>query len=214
MYARTHDATIRYLDFSARLLRATLLLLLLVLTPPAWCTTYYVATNGNDVNSGTSITLPLRTIQRAMNLVVPGDTVLIRGGTYREQVEAIRGGTVDKPIKVFSYAGEIPVIKGSDVVTGWVSDGTGGVWKKTGWPHNSQQVFVDFNAKPKKSLQQIGMPSSYYASWEYPTPVGSGRSTMTPGSFYYDPVADTLYVRLADGSDPNRRVMEVSVRRR
>jgi len=195
------------------MLRAPLLFLAAALAQPAWAVTYYVATTGNDANSGTSVTQPFRTIQRGMNVVVPGDTVLIRGGTYREQVEAIKGGTADKPITVAAYPGEIPVIKGSDIVTGWVADSTT-VWKKTGWPHNSQQVFVDWSANPKKSLQQIGMPSQYYAAWEYPNPIGSGRSSMTPGSFYYDPLADTLYVRLADNSNPNRHVMEASVRRR
>lgn len=211
MNTRILSATLQHL--AARLRRAPLLCLASVLAQPAWSATYYVATNGNDGNSGTSVTQPFRTIQRGMNVVVPGDTVLVRGGTYREQVEAIRGGTADKPVTVSAYPGEIPVIKGSDVVTGWVRDSTV-VWKKTGWPHNSQQVFMDFNARPKKSLQQIGMPSRYYTSWEYPTPVGTGRAGMTAGSFYYDPASSTLYVRLADGSDPNRRVMEASVRRR
>jgi parallel beta-helix repeat protein len=180
---------------------------------PAWALTYYVATDGSDSNSGTSTSAPFRTIQRAMNVVAPGDNVQIRGGTYREQVESTRGGTAAAPVSVSAYPGETPVIKGSVIVTGWVLD-SGTVWKKTGWTANSQQVFVDFDANPKKSLQQIGVPSQYYTSWEYPSPVGTGRASMTPGTFYYDAAATTLYVQLADGSDPNQHVMEVSVLRR
>jgi Right handed beta helix region/Protein of unknown function (DUF1565) len=44
--------------------------------------TYYVATNGNDGNPGTQ-TQPFRTIQKAANIVNPGDTVVVRDGTYQ-----------------------------------------------------------------------------------------------------------------------------------
>src|SRR2546430_1442728 len=39
--------------------------------------TYYVATDGSDTDAG-SLDNPFRTIQRAADLVGPGDTVLIR----------------------------------------------------------------------------------------------------------------------------------------
>lgn len=202
---------------SATWSRRILFVLLLAIVPAhsVWsATTYYVATNGNDSNSGTSLSSPFKTIQRAMNRAVAGDTVLIRGGTYREQVEVtVSGGTATNPIYVSAYSTELPVIKGSDVVPGWVLH-SGAIWKKTGWPHNSQQVFVDFDARPAKSLQQIGMPSQYYTTWEYNKPVGTGLASMTAGSFYYDPSTMTLYVWLADSSDPNKHVMEASVRRR
>ncbi len=44
-------------------------------------TTYYIATTGNDSNPGTSAS-PFLTIQRGLNVSVPGDTVLIKSGTY------------------------------------------------------------------------------------------------------------------------------------
>ena len=180
---------------------------------PATAVTYYVATDGNNANSGTSINAPLQTVQKAANKVLPGDTVLIRGGIYREGVESVRGGTAAAPVTFQNYPGESVTIMGSKVVTGWVSDG-GSVWKKTGWTVNSQQVFVDFATRPGKSLQQIGMPSGWYGAWEYPTPVGSNRASMVPGSFYYSPAEQTLYVWLADGSDPNAHVMEASTQMR
>ena len=200
---------------SAGWLRQVLLVFVLPIASahPVWAATYYVATTGNDNNSGTSIDAPLKTIQKAMNKAVAGDTVLVRGGTYREQVEATVAGTATSPINVFAYPGEVPVIKGSDVVTGWTQHSST-IWKKTAWPYNSQQVFVDFDATQSKSLQQIGMPSQYYTTWEYNKPVGSGLASMAAGTFYYDPSTTTLYVWLADGSDPNKHVMEASVRRR
>jgi parallel beta-helix repeat protein len=200
--------------FAAWLGRAPLIVILAGASlQTAVATTYYVATNGSDYNNGKSTAAPFRTIQHAANGLHPGDIVLIRNGTYREDVEATKGGTASAPVTFQNYPGEHPVIMGSKVVTGWVSDG-GAVWKKTGWTANSQQVFVDFAARPAKSLQQIGMPSGWYGLWEYPTPVGSGRSTMRAGSFYYSPGAQTLYVWLADGSNPNNHVMEASTQMR
>jgi hypothetical protein len=49
---------------------------------PAYCNTYYVATNGSDSNSGTTIDDPFLTIPHAVGLVVGGDTIYVRGGTY------------------------------------------------------------------------------------------------------------------------------------
>jgi uncharacterized protein (TIGR03437 family) len=44
-------------------------------------TTYYVSPSGSDSNSG-SETLPFRTIQKAADVVSPGDTVIVKDGTY------------------------------------------------------------------------------------------------------------------------------------
>ena len=178
---------------------------------PAHAATYYVSPYGNNNNQGTTASAPLKTINRALEKVVAGDTVYLRGGTYREQVEVKRPGAAGKPIIIAAYPGEVPTIKGSDVVTGWVRH-SGNIWKKVGWPYNSQQVFMNFDAGNTKSLQQIGMPSPYYGSWQYPAPVGSGLANMAAGRFWYDRGGKVLYVQLPDNSDPNGRVMEASAR--
>ena len=85
-------------------------------------TIYYVAPGGSDSNAGT-ITSPLETIQKAQQLLQPGDTVYIRGGTYRMQETKIarkeniwayvtyldKSGSEGKPIHYFAYPGEKPV---------------------------------------------------------------------------------------------------------
>jgi hypothetical protein len=54
--------------------------------------TYYVATIGSDSNPGTQAS-PFKTIQKAATLTLPGDTVLVRGGSYKERVIINRSGT-------------------------------------------------------------------------------------------------------------------------
>jgi chitodextrinase len=64
----------------------------------AFAATYYVSPVGSDGNSG-STTAPFRTIQKAANMVNPGDTVIVRDGTYTDTdgndmiVSLARGGT-------------------------------------------------------------------------------------------------------------------------
>jgi hypothetical protein len=45
--------------------------------------TYYVATTGSDSSSGTSAA-PFKTIQKAADIVNPGDTVIVRDGVYTD----------------------------------------------------------------------------------------------------------------------------------
>jgi hypothetical protein len=59
--------------------------------------TYYVSTTGNDSNPG-SQSLPFRTIQKAANVVNPGDVVNIQPGTYAETVTISRSGIAGSPI--------------------------------------------------------------------------------------------------------------------
>jgi hypothetical protein len=60
--------------------------------------TYYVSTTGSDSNSGL-IGAPFKTIQKAANIVNPGDTVIVKNGIYTDTngddaiVKLSRGGT-------------------------------------------------------------------------------------------------------------------------
>jgi parallel beta-helix repeat protein len=76
------------------------LILSLFLIGEVRAATYYVAPNGNDSNSG-SINAPFKTIQKAANIVNPGDIVIVKDGTYTATdnndyiVKLDRGGTSD-----------------------------------------------------------------------------------------------------------------------
>jgi chitodextrinase len=61
---------------------------------------YYVSPSGNDNNNG-SASAPFKTIQKAANIVNPGDTVIVKDGVYTVSpttsnlVDIKRGGTAD-----------------------------------------------------------------------------------------------------------------------
>ena len=103
-------------------------------------TIIHVATTGSDDAPGTE-ERPLRTIDRAARLAMPGDTVRVHEGTYRERIDPRRGGLSDRRRITYEAApGERVVLKGSEAVTDW-SDQGGGVWR-TDIP---DAVFGSFN---------------------------------------------------------------------
>lgn len=71
--------------------------------------TYYVATNGNDSNSGT-ISQPWRTIGKANSTLQAGDTVQIRGGTYQETIKPSRSGNTNSRITYKNYNTDTVII--------------------------------------------------------------------------------------------------------
>jgi len=94
----------------------------------AFAADWYVATTGDDLGVG-SIEKPFATIQRAQESATAGDTVFIRGGTYRmtqAQLARRRGlyvrvtildksGSPGKPITYRAYGNEKTVFDCSDV---------------------------------------------------------------------------------------------------
>src|SRR4051794_7030926 len=67
---------------------------------PAQAATYYVDqanAGANDTNPG-SVALPWKTISKANQVLVAGDTVLIKGGTYTSTISPARSGQATAPI--------------------------------------------------------------------------------------------------------------------
>src|SRR4051794_11554952 len=103
---------------------AMVVLVTLVAAGTAHAADYYVATTGSDANAGTRAA-PFATLQKAVGTAVAGDTVYIRGGTYKITTPASSGagvnftksGTSDtNRIKYWAYPGEVPVIDFSAMV--------------------------------------------------------------------------------------------------
>ncbi len=90
----------------------------------------YVAPDGNDSTNAGTIDQPFESIQKAQELASPGDTVFIRGGTYKVRQDQIsrvvsnlfacityldKSGTEGHTIKYWAYPGETPIFDFSNV---------------------------------------------------------------------------------------------------
>ncbi|MBI3923536.1 MAG: right-handed parallel beta-helix repeat-containing protein [Armatimonadetes bacterium] len=189
------------------------------LSLPANASVYYVAQQDPkavDTNPGTE-TRPFKTISAGIRRVQPGDTLYVKNGTYREEVEWGKDDWKDpaKRITLSAFPKHRPVIKGSEVVPGpWERlPGDNPVYA-TPRDTYTQMVFVD-----EERLQQIGWQGHperkpetrgcfvWQKQWN-----GKGLSDMTPGCFFYDAGKKRLCVWLKDGSNPGKHVIEASVR--
>ncbi|MDQ3247759.1 MAG: DUF1565 domain-containing protein [Chloroflexota bacterium] len=61
---------------------------------------YYIAPDGSDKNDGSEASNPLQTIQHALELVQPGDTIQLAPGDYLEALTTMIDGLPDAPITV------------------------------------------------------------------------------------------------------------------
>lgn len=91
-------------------------------------TTYYVATNGNDANAGTSAGAPFRTIQKCASVVTAGGTCQIATGVYHETVTPAHSGVAGAPITFTAASGASVTIDGTNSVNGWTLD-SGHIYK-------------------------------------------------------------------------------------
>lgn len=160
----------------------------LSLTAPLFATDYYVDPNGNDLNSGTTISQPWKTVARVnTGPLLRGDTVFFaRGGVWRETLTIPAAGNSTNRITFdASGTGPNPVISGAEVVTGWTVSGTGTIYSA---PLAASTVMVTANS----------------------TYLKKGTSSATLGLNQYFWVAGTLYINI--GADPTGTVIEAGQR--
>jgi hypothetical protein len=161
---------------------------------------YYVATDGKADAAGTTLAEPT-TLEAAIENVVTGDAIVMRGGTYRTGGLRLNQGITWQP-----YGDERPVLKGTRVATEWTAL-RNKVWR-TSWP-------TLFPAKPQGWWQRAreGMRTPLHrfnndmvfvdgellksASWE---------GELDEHFFYVDYEAGQVYI----GIDPKDRLVEIT----
>jgi parallel beta-helix repeat protein len=143
---------------------------------------YYVAPDGNANETGEALEKPT-TIEAAIERVVSGDAIVMRGGVYRTGELVLNQGIIIQP-----YADEQPILKGTFVPTEWERLRNGlwrtswdrlfpekplGWWKRSNHGRktplhrfNNDMVFVD-----GKFLQSAGWEgevdaNSYYINYD------------------------------------------------
>jgi hypothetical protein len=107
----------------------TSLVVMLAVGPPCSARTLWVDIGSAAPLEDGSPEKPFRAINAAIEVVQPGDTVMIRAGTYREQFR-IPSDEPGKPITVRAADGERVIVAGCVRLDGWQPAG-GGVWVTT-----------------------------------------------------------------------------------
>lgn len=102
-----------------------LLLLLAVCVPNALAINYYVSATGSNSNDGRATARPFQTIQKAADLTVAGDTVLVMDGVYNSTsgpvLNVTRSGSAAGYITFKALKGHTPKITASGNVWNAVS---------------------------------------------------------------------------------------------
>lgn len=191
---------------------------------------YHVAIKGSDANVGTE-QAPLRTINTAAQYALPGDTVTVHEGTYREWVNPLNGGENNyKRILYRAADGERVDLKGSELIKGWKKEKkSSGVWKVVldnhlfgnynpyndrlfgDWLWTNGRIFHtgdvylnDVSLYEVANKEQVFTPDTIRSVRD---PQGSQRVWFA----VVDGEHTTIYANFGE-ADPNKETVEISVR--
>lgn len=206
-----------------------LLAISLLLAAPVQAREYHVSPSGSNAGAGT-LESPFRTINHAAQVALPGDTVTVHNGVYREWVNPLNGG--ESPYKRILYRvaeGEKAELKGSEPVTGWKREKKGkGVWKAV----VPNSLFGDYNPFLEKLYGDwLWSEHTYHTGDVYLNDVSLYETTSLEKVFAPDTIRSlrdpegstrvwyavvdaehtTLYANFGT-ADPNRETVEISVR--
>ena len=202
---------------------------------------YHVSKSGADNYPGTD-EKPLLTIGRAAELALPGDTVIVHEGVYREWVKPKTGGLSNtRRITYKAAENEKVVIKGSEQVADWEKvEGT--VWKATvsndlfgGYNPFSEPAVGDWLIYPEDHVMHLGdvylNGMSFYEArnleevknppakttvldnWtEETVPIKNLHQTKYRYFAQVDEKITTVYANFHD-ADPNKELVEINVRK-
>jgi len=98
-------------------------------------------------------------------------------------------------------SGEVPVIKGSDVISGWTLDHNA-VWKARlpKLPPRSPDSKTRHSGEQMRFI--VCLSATAFCSTHFIC-AGERKRQLQPGSFFHDTSDSTLYVWLPDSDDPN-----------
>lgn len=176
---------------------------------------YYVSKSGSDRMDG-SQDHPFLTINHAAQLAMPGDTVIIGGGIYRERVDPKNGGTGNNQrITYRAAAGETPIITGAEVVTGWIRRGD--FWEAS----VNNTVFGSYNPYTDPiygdwfdGFGRVHHTGQVYLNGQALLEAASPEQLRADALQWYAQVdeATTTFLCSFGGADPNEALTEFNVR--
>lgn len=169
----------------------------------------YVAPAGFDGASGTKNS-PVKTIAAALRVVPNGGTIVLRGGSYHEEIVV----PAQKRVTIQPAPNESVWLDGAKPVTGWKASGS--TWYVDGWS-------TALDASPTYTK---GAPDNAQADWRFVDPAHpmaahpdqvwvagvqlrevASASQVAEGTFFVDDSAKRLVI----GTNPTGKSVEASV---
>jgi nitrous oxidase accessory protein NosD len=145
----------------------------------------YVSPAGHAGAPGTKAN-PLSTVAAAIQKAPAGGTIVLRGGSYHENV------TLSKKLTLQAYPHEKPWFEGGVAVTGWVREGS--LWRKDGWNHSF------FNGSDPNYAEYLDpnypmalYPDMLFENGKSLAMVGT-KAKVAAGKFFVDDVNHRLYI--------------------
>lgn len=155
----------------------------------------YVSTTGSDSNSGT-VSSPYATLSAAISAASSGATIVVRGGTYRNQGSL----NISKPLTIIAYPGETPIFNGATPVSsGWSTTGNLSYRSYTPIPATDGSG-ISFTSCANQTSSCMGQyPDQVWVGTQQLQQVAS-ESAVVAGTFYVDETNDFLYMMTSDVS--------------
>jgi hypothetical protein len=175
--------------------------------------TYEVAQRNSQAGvqgDGTS-ERPWKTLSKAIEKVGPGDKVIIREGTYREQVVIKTSGTAQAPIIFEAAPGANVVLTGADVLTSWQKTEGGRPIYHVPWTHR----FIGWNKNmthPDDDYHRLIGRCEQVVIDGYMLRQVLEANQLAPGTFFVDFSRNVLEVWDSGNRDLNRVLVEASAR--
>ncbi len=154
---------------------------------------------------------PWKTLTKAANTVGLGDTVLVRGGVYRERVEIKTNGTATAPIRFEAGPGESVVLTGPDRLTGWKKIEPEHPIYSVPWPHRFNTYSKTMTHPGDDYHRVIGRCEQVMVNG-YSLRQVLSAAQLAAGTFFADTTNQLLYAWGSANNDLNKAQVEASVR--
>lgn len=161
----------------------------------------FVSPDGSDTSPGHSLESPT-SLTNALAKARTGNTIVLRGGTYRTGSHTFNQGITFQP-----YAAERPILKGTQIATKWESV-AGGLWR-TKWESLFPAPPADWWQRENEAAftpEYLFNNDMVFLNGRLLTPVGWAGAIKNKSTYYIDYAQNYVYI----GFDPADQLVEIT----